>query len=74
MGRGEQAVEGLEVAEQRVDVGVVGDVVAEVGHRGAVERRQPDRRDTQRAHVVEVRRDAVEVADAVTVASPNERV
>ena len=62
---GEQRVEGGEVAEERVDVAVVGDVVAEVGHRRAVERRQPEGVDAQPLQVVEVRADALEVADAV---------
>ena len=62
---GEQRVEGREVAEERVDVAVVGDVVAEVGHRRAVDRRQPDRVDAEPLQVVEARAQALEVADAV---------
>ena len=73
VGVGEQAVEGGEVAEQRVDVAVVGDVVAEVGHRRAVDRRQPERVDAEPLQVVEARAHALEVADAVAVASANER-
>ena len=52
---GEQPVEGVEVAEDRIDVGVVADVVAEIGHRRAVDRRQPDGVDTQLRDVVEPR-------------------
>jgi hypothetical protein len=40
---GQQAVEVVQGAEQRIDVAVVGDVVAEVGHRRLEERRDPDR-------------------------------
>jgi hypothetical protein len=47
------AVEVGEGAEHRVDVAVVGDVVAEVGHRRAVDRRQPDRVDPEPREVVE---------------------
>ena len=47
VGVGEQRVEGREVAEERVDVAVVGHVVAEVGHRRAVDRRQPERVDAR---------------------------
>jgi hypothetical protein len=62
---GQQRVEGGEVAEQRVDVAVVGDVVAEVGHRRAVDGRQPDRVRTEPLQVLQARAQAVEVADAV---------
>ena len=64
---GDQRVGVGERAEQRVDVGVVGDVVAEVGHRRAVDRRQPDRVGAEVAHVLEARGDAAQVADAVAV-------
>jgi hypothetical protein len=46
---GQQAIEIRQRAEQRIDVAVVGDVVAEVGHRGFEERRDPDRVDAQLA-------------------------
>ena len=58
-------VEGREVAEERVDVAVVGDVVAEVRHRRAVDRRQPERVDAEPLQVVQPRAHALEVADAV---------
>ena len=51
-------VEGREVAEERVDVAVVGHVVAEVGHRRAVDRRQPERVDPEPPQVVEAPADA----------------
>ena len=63
---GQQLVEVLESAEQRVDVLVVADVVAVVVHRRAVDRRQPDDVDTELLEVVEVLPDADEVADPVT--------
>ena len=50
-----------------VDVAVVGDVVAEVGLRGRVERREPDRVDAERGQVRELRPYAVQVADSVAV-------
>ena len=65
--RGDERVEVRERAEHRVDVAVVRDVVAEVGHGGGEERRQPDRLDRHRLEVVEVGRDPREVADAVPV-------
>jgi hypothetical protein len=62
-----QRVEVGERPEQRVDVGVVGDVVAEVAHRRAVERRQPDRVDAEPREVPQPRRDPGEIADPVAV-------
>ncbi len=69
---GDQPVEVVEGAEDGVDVGVVGDVVAEVGHRRRVERRQPDGVHPQRpggavVQVVEPGRDPGQVAHAVAV-------
>ena len=64
----DQLVELLERAEERVDVVVVGDVVAVVGHRRAVDRAQPDDVDAEQLEMVEVVQDPAEVADAVTVA------
>ena len=65
VGLGDQAVEVGEGAEQRVDVAVVGHVVAEIGHGRGVERRQPQGVDAQPGQVVEVAADPVEVADPV---------
>src|SRR5687767_8535959 len=66
---GHQAVERGQVTEDRVDVGVIADVVAEVGQGRWVDRAHPDGVDAQRgwlaAQVVEVLDDAGEVADAV---------
>ena len=39
----DQPVEGRQVAEQRVHVSVVGDIVAEIGHGRGVKRREPER-------------------------------
>jgi hypothetical protein len=65
---GEQRVEVGKGAEQRVDVARVGDVVAAVGHRRAVERREPDRVHTQLDEMVQPGVDADEVTGAVAVA------
>ena len=43
--RRDHLVEVVERAQARVDVAVVGDVVAAVGERGGIERAQPDRVD-----------------------------
>ena len=43
----EESVELVELPEGRVDVAVVRNVVTEVGHRRAIERREPDRVDAE---------------------------
>ena len=55
-------------AVARMNVVVVGDVVAVVAERRRIERLQPDRRDAERLDVVELLRQPAEVADAVVVA------
>ena len=47
VGLGDQRVEIGERAEQRIDVAVVGDVVAEILHRRGEEGREPDRVDAE---------------------------
>ena len=63
----EERVEVGERPEARVDVRVVGDVVAVVGTRRGVERRQPDRVDAEIPQIAEPRTDSGEVAEAVAV-------
>ena len=46
---------------------VVGDVVAEIGHRRGKDRRQPERVDAELRQIVEPRQDAREIADPVAV-------
>jgi hypothetical protein len=62
-----ERLELVEVAEDRIDVGVVGDVVAEVRQRRRIDRRQPQRVDSEPRQMVEPRADAREVADPVAV-------
>ena len=67
----DERVEVGERPERGGDIGVVGDVVAEVGERARVDRAEPDRVDAQGrigpGHMVEVAEDAGEVPDAVAV-------
>jgi hypothetical protein len=56
-----------EGAEQWIDVGVVGDVVAEIGHRRAKEGRDPHRVDAEPGQVVQPLQNAREIADPVAV-------
>ncbi len=57
----------LKRAERRVDPAVVLDVVAAVGERRGVPRREPERVDAERLEVGQAGAHAGEVADAVTV-------
>ena len=63
----DQPIGRAEVPEERVDVAVVVDVVAEVGHGGAVERREPHRVHAQVPQVAQAGGRADQVADAVAV-------
>ncbi|GGW94003.1 hypothetical protein GCM10010353_06680 [Streptomyces chryseus] len=64
-GGGDQQVELGEITEDRVDVAVVGDVVAVVVLRRGVERAQPDAVDAELLEVRKPRPYAGQVADAV---------
>src|SRR5208282_4006398 len=68
----DQAIEGGEIAEIRVDAAVVADVVAPVVERRRIDGVQPDGVDAERVRravieIVEMRGNAVEIADAVSV-------
>ena len=65
---GDQAVEVGERAVHGIDLLVVGDVVAEVHLRRREAGGDPDRSNSEILQVVELRGDAVEISDAVTVA------
>ena len=54
--------------EHRIDVAVVGDVVAAVRHRGGVPGREPDGIDAEVAQVGKLRPHAGQIPDAVPVA------
>src|SRR5260370_4345533 len=63
-----QAVKILHRSVHRVNRFVVGDVVSEIHLRGGKARRDPDGIDPEILQIIQFRRDAVEVADAVVVA------
>ena len=63
----QQAIKVGQRAEHRVDVVVVGDVVAVVRLRGGVDRREPQDIHAQGFQVVELGADALEVAEAISV-------
>src|SRR5262249_25073848 len=67
-----QSFEGAKVTQLGMDVAVVADIVAPVFERRGIDGSKPDRVDAQRSvgtiiQVVQVRGNAVEIADAVTV-------
>ena len=64
----EKRAEVIQRAVLRIDVGVVGDVVAVVLQRRGKKRQQPDRRDAQVLDVIEPLGEAAKIADAVAVA------
>lgn len=68
MGVGQQRVEIIEAAEDRIDVGVVTDVVAEIRHRRWIDRRNPDCVHAEPLQIIELAPDAGEIAYAIAVA------
>src|SRR5262245_33542869 len=67
MRRRAEAVEFIQRAEQRIDVTVIADIVSEVGHRRRIDRRHPDRVDTEPAQIVQTLAYSLEVADPVAI-------
>ncbi len=68
MGLAQEGSEVPHVAVGGIDVAVVGDVVAVVLQRRGIKRQQPDGRGPQVLQIVELLREASEIADAVAVA------
>src|SRR5512132_1717804 len=66
-GLGDQAVEYAQVAEDRVDRGVVRDVISPVGVRGGCDGTQPDRIHPEPGKVIEMIDNALEIAVSITV-------
>src|SRR5690348_4598342 len=64
----EQRIEILKRAEERIDAGVIRNVVAEVRHRGDEDWRNPDRIDANLNEIRQPLDDAAQIADAVAVA------
>ena len=64
VGGGDQPIERRHAAEQGIDVPRVGDVVPVIDHGGDHHRVEPQRVDAECAQMVQVRGDAVEIADA----------
>ena len=64
----DEPVERCIAAEERIDRGVVADVVSDVAARRRVDRGEPQRVDTEVPQVVELGDDPGQVADPVAVA------
>ena len=62
-----QRIEIRHGAKQRIDAGVIGNVVTEIRHRRRENRRQPNRIDAERFQIRQARNDPVDIADAVAV-------
>ena len=62
-----QHVEIFHGAEQWIDAGVIGDVVAEISHRGRKDRRQPDRVNAKRLQIGQPVDDPLDIANAVGI-------
>ena len=63
----EQHIEVRQRPEQRIDADVVGDVIAEIGHRRGKNRADPDRIDPKLDQVRQAGDDAAQIADAVRI-------
>ena len=64
-----EAIEVGQISEQGINIGVVSYVVAEVGHRGQKNRRQPDGVDAQFYQIGQSMYDSLKVSYAVVIAS-----
>src|SRR5258707_8093937 len=65
------AHEYLEVAQspaRRVDIDVVGNIISIVTHRRRIKGKQPERSDTQRMQVVELRGETGKITDSISIA------
>ena len=64
---GKQLVHILQRAEQRIDILIIGNIVAIVILRGPVDRGQPQHVHAEVGQIIETAGDALQVADAVAV-------
>src|SRR2546421_4436325 len=68
MGVGEQPVEGGQIAEERIDVPRIADVITVVDHRGAEERGEPQRVHAEQLEITQPAAQALQVTYAITIA------
>ncbi len=67
MGVGEQPVEGGQVAEERIDIPWIADVITVVDHRGAEERGEPQRVHAEQLQVTQPVVQALQISYAITI-------
>ena len=63
----EERLKILERAEVRIDVVIIGDVVAVIAQRRWIERQKPDRGNTEFLQIIELLDQPAKIADTVTV-------
>ncbi|CCX63776.1 putative uncharacterized protein [Firmicutes bacterium CAG:791] len=66
-GFGDQTVHVVHCAKARVDAVIIGNIVALIGKRRAVDRGEPDNIDAELLEIIELADDAGEITDAVSV-------
>ena len=64
---GDQTVHVIHCAKTRVDVVIIGNIVALIGERRAVDRREPDNVDAEILEIIKLADNARKIADAVSV-------
>src|SRR3546814_15508728 len=67
MGRRQQGIEILQRPEARIDAAIVGHVIAEIGHRGGINRGNPDRIDAESDQIIQPLLNAFQIAAAIPV-------
>src|SRR5689334_9323334 len=63
----EQTIKVFEGAEEWIDIRVIGNIVAEIEHRRAIYRGQPDRTDSQPREMIYSRKNTRQIADPVSI-------
>src|SRR5581483_2797526 len=64
---GNQCVEIRHRTKNRIDAGVVGDIVAEIGHRRWIDRRKPERVNSETSQIGQSLDNSPEISDAVVI-------
>ena len=64
----EQGVQILKGPEERMDIGVIGNVIAKIGHRRWIDRRKPDSVNAEPAQVIQLAGDSREISHPIAIA------
>src|SRR5579884_1286542 len=68
MGLLKQGVQVLQGPEERMHIGIVGNVIAKIGHRRRIDGREPDGVDAEPAQVIELAGDSRQISHAIAIA------